>query len=707
MNLLAKLIALFACIDAFAQPVVYPPTKAVDELISAHGVSVPDPYRWLENIDDPQVKEWRAKQNDFAMKFLGDPSTRSKVSKRLQEIGAVASESLPVVNADRYVWLQRVPNMEYSVLKISDADSKSESTLVNPNTIEPGLSIASFNVSPDGGMVAYRTRKNGTQGFSLRIKSIDSGENFPEVLTVSSVSSSSGIGWSKDNRGFYYVRKVTSESTANNASTLNYDAIYFHRIGTSQNDDVHVWGNAATAQVRYSAKTYPDGNYLFVRTWEKSALSNGFIVIPLNDSVPSLEKVTRIATDFKSSNYSMGMHDGRLIILTNADSPNYRIVEVDLSNPVQSNWKTIIAETASVLDDAIFMNDQYFALYMEHAASKAVIYNVDGKQISNAVLPGIGSVGNMMPDQRNGRILFSYSSLNQPPSLYYFDMRTFKSSTYKASSVPFNATPYEVSREFVTARDGTKVPVFLAYKKGLRRDGSNPFILHGYGGFKVSMQPKFGTREAVWLEMGGSIALASVRGGGEYGETWYKAGSLLNKKNSINDFVDVAGWLVKQRYTNPKKLAIAGASNGGLLVSAAANAKPELFASVLNAFGLTDMLRYESSKTGFDWTDEFGTVKNELQFKNLLSYSPQSNIVSNRDYPAILALSAELDDRVLPWHQSKYIAALQTSNTGPSPKLLRVYSKTGHGFGTSVSTEVEQQTDQLLFFATTLGIAIK
>ena len=707
MNRFAKLIALFACIDAFAQPLVYPPTKTVDEQISAHGVSVPDPYRWLENIDDPQVKEWRSKQNDFAMKFLGDPSTRSRVSTRLQEIGAVASESLPIVNAGRYVRLQRVPGMEYSVLQISDADSKNESILVNPNTIEPGLSIASFNVSPDGGMVAYRTRKNGTQGFSLRVNSIDTGENFPEILTVSSVSSSSGIGWSKDNLGFYYVRKVNPESTANNASTVSFDAIYFHRIGTSQKDDVHVWGSAATAQVRYSAKTYPDGNYLFVRTWEKSALSNGFIVIPLNNGVPSLEKVTRIATDFKSSNYSMGMHDGRLIMLTNADSPNYRIVEVDLSNPVQSNWKTIIAETASVLDDAIFMNDQYFALYIENAASKAVIYNVDGKQISNPVLPGIGSVGHMTPDQRNGRILFSYSSLNQPPSHYYFDMRTFKSSTYKASSVPFNATPYEVSREFVTARDGTKVPVFLAYKKGLRRDGSNPFILHGYGGFKVSMKPTFGIREAVWLEMGGSIALASVRGGGEYGETWYKAGSLLNKKNSINDFVDVANWLVKQRYTNPKKLAIAGASNGGLLVSAAANAKPELFASVLNAFGLTDMLRYESSKTAFDWTDEFGSVKNEVQFKNLLSYSPQSNILSNREYPAILTLSAELDDRVLPWHQSKYIAALQNSNTGPAPKLLRVYGKTGHGFGTSVSTEVEQQTDQLLFFASTLGMTVQ
>ena len=671
-----------------------------------HGTSVPDPYRWMEDLKSKELNTWKDAQHQVADEYLKRTGWPQRVRGLLEELDSSPSFGMPTVASGRYVWTETIPGFEQPVMKTKVGRNGAESTLIDVNAIaaDGSLSLSSWSLSPDGKILVYSLRKKGMQQFTLYEKLL-SGETAPRTIpNPSSLSGSDGVAWVGGSTGFFYTREMPDESGTTAKPAAPFQAIYYHTAGKDPSTDIFVFGGKEYPGWRFSSLTFSDGRYLVVRFWKKTGLTRGVAMIPLENGIAQASKVQLIDADLAAWSKPLGVQDGKLVMLTNGDAEKYRVVEVDPAKPAMKDWATLVAAADRVIEDAIQVRGKIGVAFLKDASSELAIYDNKGKLLKHVDLPGMGALSAFKPDTASGTLFFGYQSLIQPLTVYELNLEDYTYGVHKAPKTSFVSSKYELYRDFVTARDGTRIPVFVAHKKGLVRDGKSPFLLLGYGGFAQPMGPGFTLRDAAWLEMGGGMVVACGRGGGEYGEQWHRDGAGLNKKTAINDFVDVADWLLAKKYTTAKRLGINGLSHGGMLVSAALNQRPEMFAVVVNNLGLTDMIRYETSNTGFDWTDEFGSVKDEAGFKSLFAYSPLHNIQEKKAYPPVMVIAADLDDRVLPWHQYKYAAALQNSDTGASPKLLYVSYGTGHYYGKSKSATLGERIAALSFIAHNLGM---
>lgn len=688
--IIALALAAFA-IQTAAQ-VTYPSTRTVSDTTVAFGATVPDPYRWLEDTQSPEVKEWYKSQSSLTSKVLGSWGERDQIVSRIKALHLATLFGPPVIRSERMYWSMVPPNQEQPVLKTRLTNSDVETMFVDPNAMDKaGLSLSAYTVSPDGLAVAYFLRQSGTQSFLLQVKSVDG-----RVVDIPNPSRQPGmnvIAWLSDSSGFYY--------SAESASTPTPEyTIRLHKLGTPAGADRTILGGGELAGHALTPFSVGDGRHLIVRTWKKMGANRGVILLPMSGDLPDPTKgPVLVDTEKPAHNVPLGVHQGKLIMMTSKDAPAYRIVEVDASFPDSDRWRTLVPEQVAAVDDAAYQEGRIVVSYLRDAASAVSIFDTSGALLKDVVLPSVGTLGGaLMANRMAGHVMFHFSSTILPRELWSLSLKTFDLKRVYPEQTAFDSSQFEMVRVFVSARDGTRIPVFIARKKGTLENGSTPYILNAYGGFGVAKSPSFSAQEGAWLEMGGGIAVAAVRGGGEYGRNWHDQGRGLNKINAINDVVDVAQWLVANNHTRQPLLGLQGTSNGGLVVSAALNQNPSLFGAAVNFVGLTDMLRYETAKGVFNWTDEYGTVKDEAEFRNLLSYSPLHQIKAAAAYPPVLVTAAELDDRVPPWHQYKFIATLQNHTGGNGPKLLSVAMGSGHGVGKSLSVLFSEWADSLAFF---------
>lgn len=692
----------FAC--AASAPLDYPETKKGDVVDVYHGVEVPDPYRWLEADvrESEEVAAWVEAQNEVTFGVLEQIPYRDAIRERLMEKLDYERYGSPFINAGRYYFTKNDGLQNHSVLYTTGESLDGEARVViDPNTFsEDGTTaLAGTFFSPDGRYMAYFVQEGGSDWRTGFVRDLETGKDLDDRLEWIKFS---GASWKRDGSGFFYSRyPEPGEGEAFTGRNTNH-MVYFHRIGTDQSEDVLVYENRDQPEYNFYSSATEDGRYLVIGV-SKATSKNMILYKDLGE--PLGYPVTLIG-DFENDHSFVGNDGPIFYFVTNYEAPNGQLVAVDIRDPSRSNWETVIPETESVLTGVNFVGNQFVASYLEDASTRVRMYRPDGSFVRSVELPGIGTASGFGGERIDTTTFYSFSSYATPPSIYAYDLITGESTLFKRAGVDFNPDDYVVEQKFYTSKDGTRVPMFITRPKALRLDGQNPVLLYGYGGFDVSLTPSFSTTRAAWLEMGGVYVVANLRGGGEYGQAWYKAGTKLQKQNVFDDFIAAAEYLIDNRYTSPEKLAIQGGSNGGLLVGAAMTQRPELFAVALPAVGVLDMLRYHLFTIGRAWSNDYGLSENQDEFMAQYAYSPLHNTVRGTEYPATLITTADYDDRVVPAHSFKFAAALQAAHDPRSenPVLIRIETGAGHGAGKPISKVIEEYADVYSFVARYLNM---
>lgn len=686
--------------ESFAQTKIeYPKTRKVEQTDDYNGTKVSDPYRWLEDDNSAETKAWVEAQNKVTFDYLKTIPEREMLKKRLTELWNYEKYSAPFKEGGNYFYFKNDGLQNQSVLYVTTSVKDAGRVLLDPNTLtsDGTVALSGMSVSNDGKILAYGLAVSGSDWQEWRFRDVATGKDLPDVLKDIKFS---GASWSKDNQGIYYSRFPKTDEKAK-LTSLNYDQkIYYHKLGTPQTDDKVIYERPDDKELSVGGFVTDDGDYFIISVSKGTSNDNMVYFKDLKKAdspiMPLVEKL--------ENNYSFVGNVGSMFYFrTDKDAPKSKLVAVDV-NGKEKEWKTIIPEAAETLEAISFINDQFVADYLKDAYTQFRIYDRNGKLVRNVELPGIGSAGGFGGKRTDTETFYTYSSFNAPPTIYRYDMKTGKSELFRKSEVKFNPEDYEVKQVFYTSKDGTKVPMFITYKKGVKLDGTNPTLLYGYGGFNVSLSPSFSVARIVWMENGGVYALANLRGGNEYGEAWHEAGTKLKKQNVFDDFIAAGEYLVKEKYTQPSKLAIQGGSNGGLLVGAVLNQRPDLFGAALPAVGVMDMLRFNQFTAGRYWVSDYGSPQNPDEFKALYAYSPIHNIKKGTKYPAVLITTADHDDRVVPAHSFKYAATIQEMQGGEAPVLIRIETKAGHGAGKPTAKVIEEQADLFGFLIKNLGM---
>jgi prolyl oligopeptidase len=529
---------------------------------------------------------------------------------------------------------------------------------------------------------------------------IDSRQVLPEELKWIKFSQAS---WTKDGRGFFYSRYDEPKEGAEFQSVNLNQKIYYHRIGTLQSDDVLVYKRPDHPDWGFSAEVTEDGHYLVITIWKGTDDKYRIVV---KDLLEPYAMPVELIDEFENEYTFLGNDRAVLYFKTDLDAPRRRVIAINLDQPERQHWRELISQTEETLAAASLVGNMLVASYLQDAKTQVKVHRLDGRLVRQVEQPGIGSAVGFGGRRTDTETFYLFSSFATPPSIYRYDMITGQSTLFRQAKVKFDPADYEVKQVFYRSKDGTRVPMFISHRKGLRLDGSNPTLLYGYGGFNIPMIPSFSISRLAWMEMGGVLAVANLRGGGEYGESWHQAGTKLNKQNVFDDFIAAAQWLIDNKYTQPKKLAIQGGSNGGLLVGACMTQRPDLFGACLPAVGVMDMLRFHKFTAGRYWVDDYGSADDPEQFRALLAYSPYHNIKEGTAYPATLITTADTDDRVVPGHSFKFAAALQQAHAGSAPVLIRIETKAGHGAGKPTAKIIEEITDQWAFLIKVLEIEL-
>ncbi len=698
----ALALGFAAAAVAVAGGLAYPPTRVVPQTDTQFGVDVRDPYRWLENDvrQDPQVRAWVEAQNTVTEAYLETLPRRAAIAARLRELWDFEKFELPGKEGGRYFYERNDGLQNQYVLYVQDAIDGVPRLLIDPNTWskDGATALAEWSASPDGGRVAYAVQDGGSDWRTLRVLDVDTGATLADEVKWAKFT---GIEWAKDASGFYYSRFPEPETGAEFQSLNLNHAVYFHRVGTPQSADRLVYATPDRPTLGHFAQVTDDGRYLFIQTAEGTDDRYEITIVDL--ATPDAKPRTLIPGLEHSYDLAGAIGDV-LYLQTNRDAPRYRVVKVDLRRPGPLELQELVPNGAPLLQRATLVGDRLVLQYLQDARSVVRIHDLDGRERGSVELPGLGSVGGF--DGRHGdpETFYVFSSFNAPPTLYRYDTATGRSSIFKQPETPFDASSYVVRQEFYTSKDGTRVPMFIAHRKGLDLSRGAPTLLYGYGGFNISLTPSFSMTRLAWMEMGGVYAVANLRGGGEYGKEWHDAGRLLHTQNVFDDFIAAGEHLLRNGVTRPGGLAIFGGSNGGLLVGAVMNQRPELFAAALPDVGVMDMLRYNQFTAGRYWVDDYGSPAEEKYFRNLYAYSPYHNIRSGKIYPAILVTTADTDDRVVPGHSFKYAAALQAADIGPRPHLIRIETRAGHGSGKPTDKIIEQFADMWAFIAEHTGM---
>lgn len=690
ITLLITLIAIAFC-SCNNEKIIYPTSKKVEQTDTYFGEKVADPYRWLENDTSAETSKWVAEQNKVTYDYLNKIPFREKLKQRLTQLWDFPKSTIPSKENKKYLYYKNDGLQNQNVLYCKDSVTSTEKVLIDPNkfSADGTVSVPMVKVSKDGKIIAYAVSSSGSDWKEIWFKNIDTGEDLPDKLKWVKFS---GIAWHND--GIFYSGYEPPEKGKELSQQNEYHKLYYHKLGTSQESDKIIIENKTESKRMFTASTIDSENLLVINEETQGKRGNALHVKKLSSDK---NKIITVVKDFEYEFDIVEYTDGNLIARTNQNAPKYKLVKINFNNEAAVSMTDFISQTSNVLESCFIAGSSFVLKYMCDAHSELHTFDFSGKNTGVISLPGIGSVSAFSGKKNDNEAYFTYTSFTTPGDHYKLNMTTMKYELFMSSKIKFNSNDYETVQVLYKSKDGTKIPMFITHKKGVKKDGSNPTLLYGYGGFNVSLTPDFKVPYAAWFEQGGIYAVANLRGGGEYGREWHEAGTKLKKQNVFDDFIAAAEYLISEKYTSPEKLAIRGGSNGGLLVGAVINQRPELFAAAQPAVGVMDMLRFQKFTIGWNWTTDYGSSENKAEFKYIYKYSPIHNIKENTKYPAVLVTTADHDDRVVPAHSFKYIATLQEKYKGNNPVLIRIETKAGHGAGKSTSQLIEEYTDVFSF----------
>lgn len=678
---------------------IYPKTKKVDQKDNYFGTIVNDPYRWLEYDTAADVGEWVQHQNEVTNAYLDQIPYRDKLKGRISEIINYPKYSAPFRAGQYYFFSKNDGLQNQSVIYYQKGLSGEPRVFLDPNALsKDGTSaITMLGYSQDKKHIAYAVNESGSDWQSIKVMTIEDAQHTVDDLKWVKFS---GAAWYKN--GFFYSRYDEPSKGSVLSGRNEYHQVWYHELGTSQTYDKLIYKDKEHPLRYFSAQTTEDEHFLIISGAEGTY---GQEIYYKDLTKPGSE----IKLLFKGFAYEYGVVDNigdQLLVTTNDGAANNKAVLVDPQNPAKANWKTIIPDQGFLMEGAAITGNKIFVRYLKDVTSQVFQYNMNGKMEHEIKMPSLGTVAGFAGNRDEQELFFTFTSFTFPPAIYRYDIATGETSPFKTSDVKFNPDDFITEQVFYKSKDGTSIPMFIVYKKGLKKDGTNPTLLYAYGGFNVNLTPSFSASRIVWLESGGVFAMANLRGGGEYGDKWHKAGMLDKKQTVFDDFISAAEYLNNNKYTSPAKLAIQGGSNGGLLIGAVANQRPDLFRVAIPQVGVMDMLRYHKFTVGWGWAVEYGSSDSAKSFQNLYKYSPIHNI-KNVSYPATLVTTADHDDRVVPAHSFKYIATLQEHQKGNSPVLVRIDTKAGHGAGKPLSKTIDEITDIYSFILYNMSVEPK
>jgi prolyl oligopeptidase len=701
---LLTLAVAWICSPTSAQNLQYPQTKKVDHVDTYFGVKVADPYRWLEDENSPETRQWIEEQNKVTFGYLERIPFRQQVKQRLEKLFDYPKYSAPFRRGEYFFFSKNEGLQNQSVLyRQRGLDGKPE-VVLDPNTLsEDGTArLSGFTLSRDGKYAAYGISRAGSDWQEYYVMDMTALKNLSDTLRWIKAS---GTAWR--GHGFYYSRYPTPEKGKELTTKNVYQTVYYHQVGTSQSNDELVYEDKANPERFHNVGTTRDERlaFLIISDRGKGKKGNALYCQDLAKSETAFKPIVAAIGD---DSYGVVDNIGdRLLLRTDRNAPNGRVVLCDPINPDEKNWKEILAEKPEPLQGVGTAGGKLFASYLKDVTTRVYVHSVDGKLENEVNLPALGVAGGFGGEKDEKFVFYTFASFIFPPTIYRYDIAERKTSLFRAPEIPeFNPLEYETKQVFYSSKDGARVPMFLVHRKGLKLDGKNPTLLYGYGGFNISTSPSFSPLRLALLEQGFVYASANMRGGGEYGEKWHEAGTKLKKQNVFDDFIAAAEYLIASKYTSPEKLAIQGGSNGGLLVGAVINQRPGLFKVAIPQVGVMDMLRFHRFTIGWNWIADYGSSDNEEEFKALHHYSPLHNIREGAQYPATLATSADHDDRVVPAHSFKYISTLQEKYRGDNPVLIRVQTRSGHG-ASSTTKALEETADIYSFIFYNLGVIPK
>lgn len=679
----------------------YPTTAKVDSVDIYFGHKIADPYRWLEDDNSAETKEWVKAQNKVTNQYLNRIPFKEKIKKRLSEVWTYERLSAPSKKGDNLFYYKHDGVKNHPILYVKNSNTQEEKILIDPNLFsEDGTtSLAGASVSENGKYIAYAISKGGSDWREVYIREVESTKDLEDHLQWIKFSD---LSW--DTHGFYYSRYDEPKQGGELSASNTFQKVFYHKMGTPQSQDKIVYQDLEKSQQTYSTKVSDNNEFLLLYTGE-STQGNTVLIKNLKKNSNWVLSDSNIV----SETYYIATIGNQLIFLTNQDAPRYKLVAVNPQQPEIGNWKDLIPEEGDVLKEATVTQDYIIAHYMVDAQSQLKVYDRQGNFLHNIELPtSTGAVTGIEPIKDRNKIYYTFTSYTIPHRVIEYNIENKESTSYFEPKVDFNPEEYVTKLVFVAAEDGAQIPLHIVHKKGLSLNGQSPTLLYGYGGFNIVYQPGFDVRILPWLENGGVYVNAHIRGGGEYGDGWYRGGIKMQKQRVFDDFILAAEYLIDTGYTKPEKLAIMGGSNGGLLVGAVANQRPELFKVALPAVGVMDMLRYQYFTIGWAWAGDYGRSDDSPEmFSYLLSYSPLHNIPKGNIFPATLITTADHDDRVVPAHSFKYAATLQENYSGENPVLIRIETKAGHGAGKPVSMQIEEVADKWAFTLYNMGVDFK
>ncbi len=702
MKKIAFCLLILSLVMSCKVAVNYSDTKKGNTITSYFGTEVKDPYRWLEDDRSTDTEAWVKAQNETTFNYLNNIPYRKELKERLSKLWNYEKVGAPFKEGD-YTYFYKNDGLQNQYILYrykTEADPKTATVFLDPNTFSKDgtTSLGSTRFSKNGKMLAYSISEGGSDWRKVLIMNTETAKIVEDTLVDIKFS---GISWYK-NEGFYYSSYDKPKGSDLSAKTDQHK-VYYHKLGTAQKKDKLVYGGIPSEKHRYVyGKVTEDNRYLII----SASTSTSGNKLYIKDLTKPNSKLVEILGDTNSDTYIIENVGSKLFLVTNLNAPNKKIVTVDAANPTPKYWVDFISETKHVLSPSIG-GGSFFTEYMVDAVSKIFQYSYDGKLIRAVKLPGVGTVNGFKSKKEDSELYYSFSNYIIPGSIYKYNIENGTSELYRKPNIDFNTEDYESKQVFYNSKDGTKIPMIITYKKGINLNGKNPTILYGYGGFNISLMPTFNVANVVWMEQGGIYAVANLRGGGEYGKAWHKAGIKLKKQNVFDDFIAAAEYLIANNYTSSNYLAISGRSNGGLLVGATMTQRPDLMKVALPAVGVLDMLRYHTFTAGAGWAYDYGTAEdNEEMFKYLKGYSPVHNVKQNINYPATLISTGDHDDRVVPAHSFKFAAELQDKQSGNNPTLIRVETDAGHGAGTPVSKIIEQHADIFGFTLYNMGFDV-
>jgi len=698
--LLLIVVVFTACNTKTTMKYQYPQPKTADSSTVFFGTTVQDPYRWMENEADSSLVEWIEQENELTQNFLGQIPYRQQILDRLEDIYNYEKVTTPHKRGGKYISYRNDGLQNQYVLFIQDDLQSDARILLDPNTLSDDgtVALSTTGISKDGKYLAYAISRSGSDWNEIYILDIETGQELSDHLEWVKFS---GISWYQD--GFYYSR-FDEPTPGTELSTQNINQkVYYHEVGTDQADDMLIYSDSDNPTHGFGADVSDDEKYLIISVWQGTS-GNMLLFKDLTDVNSDF---VQLNFDFEYDYHFIDNINGKLLVMTNDNAPNFRVVAIDVNNPTKNNWIDFIAQNDNVIQGIDITPNNIVVEYMEDVKSVLKIYNYDGGFVKDLELPGIGSVAGISANKDDNFIFYKFSSYTTPGTIFKYDFDTEATEIfYETQFNGLDLSNYVVEQVFYPSKDGTEIPMFLVHKKGIELNGQNPTWLYGYGGFNISLTPSFDVRRLLWIENGGVYAVANLRGGGEYGDNWHKQGIHQNKQNVFDDFIYAAEYLISENYTNSDLLAIQGGSNGGLLVGACTNQRPDLFKVALPAVGVMDMLRYQLFTIGRAWASDYGLATDSQEmFEYLYGYSPLHTIDATKEYPAVLVTTADHDDRVVPAHSFKYIATLQaTCPNNTNPLMIRIETKAGHGAGKPTEKILQEWADLYSFVFFNMGL---